>query len=114
MGSVKKAAKKRLLDIINACTIRKSEAYPNSIFYMDKEKVVLEQDNKNKIFYGSNNLFRIFADEFHVTPRGIADFFNETLEKHLEITEFETRENCHQRSWRLGNHKKVYQDTLQI
>ena len=79
------------LSIFKKLTTKKSDKYPNSIFFMDGEKCFAEQDNKNKYFWiRYEDFWQVFETKFNMNYKETQAFLNGMLEKHLKLEGFTT------------------------
>ena len=85
----KLTAQEQLIEIIDSCTIKKSSKYPYSVFYMDGNKVLLEQDNRNKVFwYSYTRRWLIFESEYAMKHNDIKSLIADTLGTYLKCDGF--------------------------
>ena len=79
------------LSIFKKLTTKKSDKYPDSIFFMDGDKCFVEQDNKNK-YFGTRyeDFWQVFKTKFGLKYAEIQAFLNGMLEKHLKLEGFTT------------------------
>lgn len=64
--------------------LKKSDKYPDCVFYMVGDSVYMEHDLKTHIFYiRYNNFWRVFRTEFNLNHQEIGELLRCLLEEHL-------------------------------
>lgn len=74
------------LSILEGCTKHTLEKYPEAIFFKKDGEVIMEQDNKNKIFWlDYKKIWKVFSGKFSLNYTETQLFLNDMLDKHLNL-----------------------------
>ena len=80
------------LEKLNSCERITDEDFPDSIFFKIQNKVLFEQDNKNKCFWVRNdNVWSVFEDRLKLDYKDTQKFILGMVENHLKLDGFTTR-----------------------
>ena len=81
------------LEKLNSCEKVVNEKFPDSVFFKCQDKVLFEQDNKNKYFWVRyNNVWSVFEDRFKLYYKDTQKFIRGMVEKHLKLDGFTTEQ----------------------
>lgn len=107
-------AEKRLLEILQKCTIIKDEGYPNSLLYMLGDGLLIQQsDNDKYLWCSGSNLWEIFEREYSMDFLEISILISDTFEKMFNAvgyTAIEESEIYFDELHKYLNNKRVIQN----
>ncbi len=79
-------AKKRLIEILQKCTIIKDEGYPNSFLYMHGDGLSIQQsDNDKYLWCSGSNLWEIFEREYNMDFLNVSELISEVFAEMFNV-----------------------------
>ena len=74
------------LSFLEGCEIKISDKYPGSIFYIKNDKILFQQEMKNKYFWVEYDfIWSIFESKYGLNYTETQAFIKDVLETHIKL-----------------------------